>query len=139
MSEEIQVKISQESVQQIIKAHVQVAVMNALKPHSEQLCKELVEKSLLSKNENSEFNRYKRDHEKITVLEEIVQRMIAEEAAAAIKAWAEGHREEIAENIRKSLATSSMAKKWALSMVDAMLAASVYSFKVEVKVNGKNE
>ena len=135
--EEIQVSISQESVQAIIKAHVQTAVMNALKPHSEQFVRELVEKSLLTKAENSEHNRYKRDSEKITILEEITRKMIADEATAAIKEWAESHRAEIAIQIRKSLASSKMANKFALSMVESMLAATTYGFKVEIKVGSK--
>lgn len=132
MSESIQVSISQDSVQQIIQAQVQAAVMAALRPHSDQFVKEMIEKSLLVVNEGSDRNRYASQGKKVTVLQEIVEKIIIEEATAAIKDWASGHREEIAKNIHTSINTNRFSKAFALQIVESMLKATAYNFKVEV-------
>ncbi len=131
MSEAIKLEIKQESIQAIISAHVQTAVMEALLPHKEQFVEELVRTSLLSKPDN-EYNRYKQEHQKITLLEEMVRKIIAEEAKKAVIAWAESHREEIAKNIQKQLKSSRFAQQAAMSMVETMLQADEYRMKVEV-------
>ena len=140
MSENIQVSISNDSVQTIIKAHVQTAVMQALLPHSERFVRELVETALLRKNDNSDVNRYKKEHEKITVLEEMVRSIIAQEAEKAIKEWAEGNRTQIGEQIKKAISAQGFAKKWAMQMVEGMMSATTYGFRVEVnpQIKGKD-
>lgn len=132
-AENIQVSISNDSVQTIIKAHVQTAVMQALLPHSERFVRELVETALLRKDDNLGSNRYKKENEKITVLEDMVRNIIAQEAEKAIKEWAESHRAQIAEQIKRAINTQGFAKKWAMQMVEGMLAATVYNFNVEVQ------
>jgi len=138
MGEQIQVSISNDSVQSIIKAHVQTAVLQALMPHSEKFVREIVEQSLLHKPENHDMNRYKKEHERVTQLEIMVRQIIAKEAETAIKEWAESHRIQIAEQIRKSIAAQGFAKKFAMSMVESMLQSTTYGFKVEVKVGSKD-
>ena len=130
MTESIKVEISQDSVQQIIKAKVQAAVMDALLPHKEKLVEELVASSLCAKS-NAEEYRYNRDKAP-TVLEHMVRNIIAEEARKGIVAWAESHREEIAEKIRKQMATKKFSNMYAANVAEQMAKAHEYRFKLEI-------
>lgn len=129
--DDIQISVSQESVQSIINAHIHAAVTKALLPQGEKLVAELVERSLFRKD--IEANRYRNEQQKVTFLEDLVQRIIAEEAEKGIKAWAEAHRDKIAEQIQKAIAAKRFGEGWAMQIVEAMLGANQYNFKVEVQ------
>ncbi len=131
MAEDIQISVSQESIQKIVATHIQAAVTKALLPSGQDLVRELVERSLLRKD--IEVNRYRQESQKVTFLEDMVNRLIAEEAEKGIKAWAESHREEIAEGIRKAISSKKFANGWAMQIVEKMVNANSYSFKVEVQ------
>lgn len=134
MAENINVSISNDSVKAIIDAHVKTAVANALMPHSETFVREFVERSLLTINENSDRNRYKGAHQKVSVLQEIVEQCIAEEATKAIREWAESHREQIAKQIRTSISSNRFAKQWALKVVEDLVNASMTGYRWTVNV-----
>jgi len=124
------------SIESIIAAHVQAAVLTALKPHGEELVQKLVEQALLQKSKHETY-RYEQEARKPTVLEHLVKEIIAEEARKAIVAWVEGHREQIAEKIRKRMGSqqwaSVVAKKIAtdLSEMDFRFTLSVNPVFIE--------
>lgn len=127
----IKIEVSQESVQQIIKAKVNAAVMEALLPHKEQFVREIVERSLCSKSTADEY-RYKNEKDVPTVLEHMVRCVIAEEAKAAIKEWAQSHRQEIADRIRAQMQTQRWSNGIAAQIAQQMAEANEYRFKIEV-------
>lgn len=129
-SDSIKVEISQSSVQEIIKAKVQAAVLDALMPHKEKLVEDLVAASLCAKSRKEEY-RYHREKAP-TVLEDMVRTIIAEEARKGIVAWAESHREEIAEKIRKQMATKKFSNMYAANVAEQMAKAHEYRFKLEI-------
>lgn len=115
----IKVEIAQESVQEVIQNEVRLAVLAAMDPHKEKLMAEIVNQSLLAKSQDNGY-RYKKDHEVPTVLEHMVRQMIREEAEKGIKEWVQGHRVEIAEKIRKQMATQRFGKALAYQVVEQL-------------------
>jgi len=132
MPENIEIKIERDSIQSIIEAKVQTAVMEALLPHKEKFVEALVDKALLTKSKDSSYNYTKKD-EIPTVLEHMVRTIIAEEARAAITEWAKSHREEIGEAIRKKMATKAWGKKAAYHIAEQMATCHDYNFTLVVK------
>lgn len=131
MAEQIDIKISQESITQIIGAHVQAAVASALSKDSATLIDTLVRESLLVRS-NAEEYRYNGSKPTPTVLEHMVRVMLREEAEKGIKAWAEENRAEIAKKIKASINKAGFANKWAAQVVEAMLGSNSYSFHTVV-------
>lgn len=131
MAEDINLTISNVSIKSIIESHVQTAVLAALRPHSEQFVRELVERSLLVKSKDDKY-RYSNEDQKPTVLEHIVRTIIAEEATKAIREWAESNRSEVAKQIRKSITSAGFSSRWANQMVDSLVKAEEYRFSVNV-------
>jgi hypothetical protein len=132
MTDSIKVEISQDSVQQIIAAKVQAAVAQALTGNSADLIEKLVAASLCSKSKDEQY-RYGDESKKPTVLEHIVRTMIAEEARKGILAWAESHREQIAEKIRLRMASKKWTSEAAVAIADQLVRATEYRFKLEVQ------
>lgn len=130
-SDSIKVEISQDSVQQIIAAKVQAAVAQALTGNSADLIEKLVAASLCAKSNKEEY-RYNREKAP-TVLEDIVRTMIAEEARKGILAWAQSHREEIAEKIRIRMASKKWTQEASVAIADQLVRATEYRFKLEVQ------
>lgn len=131
MSEGMKLEIPGDSLQKIIGAHVQTAVMEALLPHKEDLVRKLVETALLKPCKDDAY-RYANDRDKPTELEHMVRVIIAEEAQKGIRAWAESHRAEIAEKIRKAMTTKSWGAKMAANIADQMATADHYRFDLKV-------
>ena len=64
----------------------------------------------------------------------MVRKIIAEEARKGIQEWAESHRPQIAENIRKAMASRRFGAKIAAQIARQMAEAHQYYFKLEVNV-----
>lgn len=131
MSEAIKLEISNDSIKQVINANVHMAVTQALLPHKEEFIKQLVETALLTKSKSDDY-RYKNDKEIPTVLEDMVRRIIAEEAKAAIIEWAQSHRKEIGEQIRKAMSSGRFGKAMAMQIAEKMATAQDYRFSMTV-------
>ena len=133
MPENIKLEIARESIQSVIEAQVHLAVAQALRPHGDQFVQEIVERALLQKSSADDY-RHERDDKKPTVLERMVRKIIAEEARKGIQEWAESHRPQIAENIRKAMASRRFGAKIAAQIARQMAEAHQYYFKLEVNV-----
>ena len=130
MSDDITVEIKQESVQKIIAAKVNAAVMEALVPHQKALVEKLVEAALCTESTD---NEYRYDHgKKPSVIEHMVLKIIREEAQKGIQEWAESRREEIAASIRASLSTKKYGRSIAMSIAENLANCEKWHFRVAV-------
>ncbi len=133
MADEIQVSISQASVQQIIEAKVNTAIIAALTPNADAFIEVLVTRALNAKASGERY-RYTNEREIPTVLNEMVMDMIREETRSALKRWIEENRAKFAEKFDRALRENkTLTTKIADSMIMALLAANQYNFRVVIE------
>jgi hypothetical protein len=125
MSDQINVTIAQDSVRQVIDAHVQAAVVSALNERGSQLIDVLVRDVLRRKRDN--YNATK------TILEETIEAVLVEEVKTAMKNWVEQQRPKIAaameQHIRKN--TSAIVSQ----LVDSTAKQFANSYYVNVALS----
>jgi hypothetical protein len=123
MAGEINVSISQESVQQIIDAKVREAVAGALGRDPKYLIDNIVRMALEEKSRDS----YGRQ----TIFAEAVSKMIREEALRGIQEWIEENRPLMRKVIHERIrARKGFAQKLADNMTDALAKSVAYNIKV---------
>jgi hypothetical protein len=132
MPEDIQVTISQDSIQKIIETKVNAAVIAALTPNSDLFIEKMVSAALNAKSQDDKY-RYDSSDKKPTVLGHMVITAIQDEAKKAIQQWLEEHREKLKAKMHAALRVD---KKLAAKLVDTFIAelvsAQSYSFVCNV-------
>jgi hypothetical protein len=124
MAGEINVSISQESVQQIIDAKVREAVAGALGRDPKYLIDNIVRMALEEKSRDSYGGRQ-------TIFAEAVSKMIREEALRGIQEWIEENRPLMRKVIHERIrARKGFAQKLADNMTDALAKSVAYNIKV---------
>jgi hypothetical protein len=133
MPENIQVSISQESVQQIIDAKIQAAVMQALQPNADKLVDQLVTKVLTQESPAEKYRYGYHNKKKPTVLQEMLETMVEEQVRLALRDWLEQNKEQFAKKLRDYIAKKpQFATAMAEQMLLGVIQASQWNFKVEV-------
>ena len=136
MAETVSISVAPETVKAVIQAQIHAAVCKALEGTSQKFLEEAVRQVLCVKvNPSSGKAESYSTYNTMTWVEWAGQHAIREVVEEEIKVWLKEHRDMLAAEIRKSLASSktAMVKSLADSAADSVLNGIKFSFNVEAK------
>ncbi len=125
MSNDITVSISQDSVQQIVKAKIQAELLGAITKGDggRTLIEKLVQEALAAK--------VKRDYREVSFLDDLLTNVIQEETRKAFVQWCEKNRDKIHAAVQKAIEKD---KSLTTNLVAGMLNTVQSSYHVKIAI-----